>query len=62
MVPMIKRHTVRFLCGALLVCSWIALPGTSMPVDAQSAPSAKRPLSYDTIRRVVVDPGHYALA
>ena len=48
MVPMIKRHTVRFLCGALLVCSWIALPGTSMPVDAQSAPSAKRPLSYDT--------------
>ena len=45
MLLKLKRHGTAVLCSALLACSWASW--SSVPLDAQSAVTGKKPLSYD---------------
>jgi dipeptidyl aminopeptidase/acylaminoacyl peptidase len=47
MMPRIPHRSLRLACAALLAASWTTFSWTSAPLDAQSAVSGKRPLSYD---------------
>src|SRR5262245_49217491 len=44
MVSLLRRHAIHLLCGVLFV--W-AISGAAPSLDAQSAVSGKKPLSYD---------------